>query len=1055
MKSNLNVSALILLLTFLINNNLLSQVSEQWFHRYTGPESSTDSPNDICFDQNGNLYLTGKSILSGGYSDMITVKFSAAGERQWISKYDGASGLNDDGIAIVADGSGNIYAAGSTKLLSGQYDMILIKYDQVGSQMWVQTYNGPGNFDDMSAGVATDQNGDIYLAGYSYGSGTSYDFVLIKYNSTGNLQWTKRWNGSSNSDDYIKKIAVNSNNEIIVTGSTYDNSSSFNFITICYNTSGNVVWNQIYNSSFSSSDEVTNLKIDQQNNVYVCGKSVGSGAGYDYAVVKYNSVGVQQWVSRYDGISSSDDVANAVDADAAGNVYVTGYSYGNSSFYDFATVKFNSAGVLQWAKTYNGNQNYFDKAIDVKVDGQGNLFVTGNSIRQSDGTSDVVLINYNSSGSVQWTKLYNGPGDLDDIAIKAKSNAGGNILILSSSYSYFLSPLCGSSDYLVLNYNPGGNLDWQTRFDGSGTGADEAASIIIDNNGNSYVTGYSYDKVSNDDFATMKYNSTGAPQWVSRYDANSSIDRATGISTDQQGNTFVTGTSMGSGSGFDIVTIKNNSNAGQTWLARYNGPANGDEYSNSVTVDASGNVYVSGYGFGTGSANDYVTLKYNSSGTQQWASRYNGPGNSNDISSAMVIDNSGNTYVTGTSSGSGTGRDIATVKYNSSGSQMWVMRYNGAANDSDAATSIALDSNGNVIVAGKTKSLSSAYDVITLKYNSSGVLQWAVTYDGTAHGNDEGNAIATDAQGNIYVAGSSKNAVTNIDYSTLKYSSSGVLQWIKNYNGSANSIDKANAIALDVAGNVYITGFCNDVLSNMNYCTIKYNSIGKQSWLKKYNHIDNDSDKATSVKVDTEGNVYVTGTSKSLEGKKDFCTIRYKQDKMLEMKSLIEGLYDENLNSMIPDTIKVLLRNNSSPYAVEDSAVSFTDGSGLASYYFYNVLNGVPYYIAIIHRNSIETWSAAGSSFQSAYLNYDFTVSSSQAYGNNLKQKGSKFCIYSGDVNRDFAVDLSDITIIFNDVGQFASGYNQSDLNGDKIVDLSDLVICLNNSSNYVSVIRP
>ncbi len=175
----------------------------------------------------------------------------------------------------------------------------------------------------------------------------------------------------------------------------------------------------------------------------------------------------------------------------------------------------------------------------------------------------------------------------------------------------------------------------------------------------------------------------------------------------------------------------------------------------------------------------------------------------------------------------------------------------------------------------------------------------------------------------------------------------------------------------------------------------------------------------------------------------------------LKLTSFIEGFYDENSNIMVPDTAKVYLRNNSPPYLIADSSTSILNQNGQGSFKFFNALNGVNYYIMIKHRNTVDVWSSFTQTFLSDTLNYNFTVSSSQAYGNNLKLKGLKWTIYSGDVDKDNTVDLNDVLISFNDADLFLTGYNVSDVNGDNLTDLSDVVLINNNAAAFIMTVSP
>ncbi len=167
--------------------------------------------------------------------------------------------------------------------------------------------------------------------------------------------------------------------------------------------------------------------------------------------------------------------------------------------------------------------------------------------------------------------------------------------------------------------------------------------------------------------------------------------------------------------------------------------------------------------------------------------------------------------------------------------------------------------------------------------------------------------------------------------------------------------------------------------------------------------------------------------------------------KILDLTVLPEGLYDANANSMVRDTVSVYLRNAISPFARIDSGKAYLSPSGQASVLFSNASNGVNYYIQVKHRNAMETWSKLPQMFSGNQLTYDFTTAVTNAYGDNLKQSGNRWVIFSGDVNKDGAIDASDLSDVDNDSYNSLSGYVVTDLTGDDFVDASDVSVCDNN----------
>ncbi len=180
----------------------------------------------------------------------------------------------------------------------------------------------------------------------------------------------------------------------------------------------------------------------------------------------------------------------------------------------------------------------------------------------------------------------------------------------------------------------------------------------------------------------------------------------------------------------------------------------------------------------------------------------------------------------------------------------------------------------------------------------------------------------------------------------------------------------------------------------------------------------------------------------------------------LSLKILFEGLYFPLFNQMSRrDSVKVYLKNSIFPYANVDSCTLILDSLNTFNIFsFYNAPSG-NYYVVVKHFQSIETWSKLGG--EAFYNNgelysYDFTTSASQAYGNNLKRKGSKYCIYTGDLNQSGFIDATELLMVENDAANFLAGrFVLTDLNGDEIVDASDYMIVDNNAYNFVGVIKP
>lgn len=429
--------------------------------------------------------------------------------------------------------------------------------------------------------------------------------------------------------------------------------------------------------------------------------------------------------------------------------------------------------------------------------------------------------------------------------------------------------------------------DWVRRYDGPGTSWDSISGRgrAVDPLGNVYVTGMSYGTTGTD-YATIKYDPAGTTLWVARYNGPSNeADSANAMAVDALGNVYVTGMSVGSGTSNDFATVKYDLDGNPLWAARYNGPANGSDVASAIAVDASGNVYVTGQSEGIGTNSDFATVKYGPDGNELWVARYNGTGNWFDGAKAIVLDRSGNVFVTGESLPAGAidyySYDYATIKYDRDGSQLRVATYNGPGNGIDVANDLALDAAGNVYVTGSSQQVSGGNeDYATVKYDRDlNPIGTAARYNGPGNGRDEANRIALDPMGNIYVTGRSLGSGTNGDIATVKYDAAMNQVYAARYNGPGNGFDMAIDIAADPLGSAYVAGYSRGIGTGDDYTTVKYDDTGNFLWAARYNGPGNGLDQAAAVAIDPLGNIYVGGDSAGTAPTEaqDFATLKYTQ----------------------------------------------------------------------------------------------------------------------------------------------------------------------------------
>ncbi|GIV09305.1 MAG: hypothetical protein KatS3mg019_1396 [Fimbriimonadales bacterium] len=384
---SLHIAGLLIALSALMGTALAQQ--PYWIRHYT----PGDTAKAMVVDGGGNVYVTGQGWQFGTGNDYVTVMYDRNGNMVWGQRYSGMGQPADDianGIAL--DPAGNVIVTGTLTVAQLGYwgsAYGTVKYYLNGAQAWVRRYFGPQTYYsvDFANAIATDNLGNIYVTGGSRADFSAEDIATVSYNPNGIERWVRRVQGDGFSQDSGYAIATTPRtNEIYVAGKQ----GSYGTL-IKYNSSGSQLWTTVetaWQGYFSS------MVVDTQGNVYVSGLQAGATA--NYVVIKYNSSGIRQWLRAYDGGGS--DYATAVQVDWEGNVYVTGYSQGAGTGYDYVTIKYDRNGNQQWLRRYDfGDDRAAAMAVWLLT---GDVYVTGKSANK------IATVHYNTNGDLMWVRRY-------------------------------------------------------------------------------------------------------------------------------------------------------------------------------------------------------------------------------------------------------------------------------------------------------------------------------------------------------------------------------------------------------------------------------------------------------------------------------------------------------------------------------------------------------------------------------------------------------------------------------------------------------------------------
>jgi hypothetical protein len=403
--------------------------SPEWTSFFNNSANENEFIADVAFDNSGNTYLAGYgTMISGQQNDFLTVKCNSSGNKQWSKIYNGPQNGDDVSVATFVDALGNVYVTGYSRYVPNAYKIVTLKYSATGNLLWITAFDSLSESSSQPGDIWVDNSGFVYVTGNINLVGfTGTDFVIIKMDSNGEIVNYTYFGQYVNISDYGTDVITDNDGNIYVGGDSWKNVSlGREAVIIKYSQSLATQWRVHVNGNDSSFNEfMVDLELDDSGNLYALCRLQNDPGFTDFAVLKINSSGGVVWRVEYDE-NGGQDIPEAMTMDDNGNIFVTGRvrRASGGGYNDFAVIKYNNDGIEQWTTYYDGPQNLDDDPIDIVLDQNGNVFVCGESNR--DGFAfKFIVVKYNPTGVFEWEYVYD--EEVNSKAMSVRPNDNGYV----------------------------------------------------------------------------------------------------------------------------------------------------------------------------------------------------------------------------------------------------------------------------------------------------------------------------------------------------------------------------------------------------------------------------------------------------------------------------------------------------------------------------------------------------------------------------------------------------------------------------------------------------
>ncbi|MBP6334416.1 MAG: T9SS type A sorting domain-containing protein [Bacteroidia bacterium] len=838
------------------------QLPEEWVRSFQAQGKAADRISKIATDASGNVYSAGYAGNHHGAADAFAMKRNPAGDTLWIYYYDAGGYGEDYAVDLVIDNNDNVYITGNAEgATSAIRECFTAKILPTGVEAWVSRYSPGGNPESFGNALVVDATGNVYVAGYVDPLSASNNWLVIKYNSAGVEQWVDVYNGPDNGEDVAMDIVIAPNGNPTVCGYTYtlSGTGSTNALVKQYTPANGTAWTDTWNNaSIIGADMAYALGYSSGGDLFVGGQSVNiNGSNRDAFALKYNSAGVRQWASIFsDTTIIIDEYLTEVFVDNSGNVYFTG-----SDYLDGFITRINNDGSLGWRREWVGPvSNGLDIFLDITVDNAGSVYTAGRCVYPGEdyygngGRPNMIIAKYSSAGDSLWTyRCQDSLNSSMGFAITSFNNkiiAGG--FVTDTAYV--------DENLYTHTIDTAGNAISEWIYNGIGDAITMGQFVETDANNNIYCAATIDRLYANGyDVVLIKYDPLGNLLWEKYYSTYGwNNDTLTAMQFDPSGNLIlcISTDSAQLKNNYRLSLVKADQNGMFIDTAWHDNPPLGNTFAKSMAIRNDGSVALAA----SSSSTDGIVIFFDAAFNHAWTVKTDSTQFAATRSNSVAFFPNGDLLVGGlmqlTSDATGT-----IQRYDDSGAKLWSTNID-SVTVLDEIRDVTLDANGDVVFTGSSGSFSAYTSIVGKLAGSTGNLLWRQVYNPNTN-TEHGVKVRVSPAGNIaLITRGWTGSVAR--YFILQYSDAGSLQWANVYSPTASNREPID-ILIEPSNRVVTAGWAtNGFTTNYDYVLTGFDASGAVEFVNGYTNTQPVSfswDQLNDLTRDSQGSFIVTGQS--------------------------------------------------------------------------------------------------------------------------------------------------------------------------------------------------